>query len=77
MATNETIKINRIKRNGQTSEFIELTHNRKDRIINISKVEEVNDDKNPQGHMESINVPINMMKALFIQIKDEDEDSDL
>ncbi len=74
MATNETITINRIKRNGQTSEFIELTHNRKDTVISISKVEEVNDDKNPQGHMESINVPINMMKALLMQIKEEEND---
>ena len=70
MATNETITISRTKRNGQTSEFVELTHNKSDNTISISKVEEVNDDKNPQGHMETINVPVNMVEALLIQIKD-------
>ena len=70
MGNNETITISRTKRNGQTSEFVELTHNRNDRTINVSKVEEVNDDKNPQGHMESINVPVDMVEALLMQIRD-------
>ena len=71
MATNEQITISRMIKNGQTSEFVELTHNRNDKTINISKIEEVNDDKNPQGHMESIKIPIKMVKALLMQIKDQ------
>ena len=70
MGNKETITISRIKRNGQTSEFVELTHNKNDKTINVSKVEEVNDDKNPQGHMESIRVPVDMVEALLMQIKE-------
>lgn len=70
MGNNERISISKQTINGQTSEFLELTHNKDDRTINVSKVEEVNDDKNPQGHMESITVPVDMMQALLMQIKD-------
>tara|TARA_B100000131_G_scaffold237666_1_gene229801 strand:+ start:4285 stop:4503 length:219 start_codon:yes stop_codon:yes gene_type:complete len=70
MGNNERISISKQTVNGQTSEFLELTHNKHDNIISISKVEEVNDDKNPQGHMESINVPVDMVEALLMQIKD-------
>tara|TARA_B100001250_G_C19800602_1_gene790870 strand:+ start:1591 stop:1809 length:219 start_codon:yes stop_codon:yes gene_type:complete len=70
MGNNEKISISKQTTNGHTSEFIELTHNKDDSTISISKVEEVNDDKNPQGHMENINVPVNMVKALLMQIKE-------
>tara|TARA_B100000131_G_C18033597_1_gene579469 strand:- start:467 stop:685 length:219 start_codon:yes stop_codon:yes gene_type:complete len=70
MLNNQKISISKQTVNGQTSEFLELTHNKDDKTINISKVEEVNDDKNPQGHMESINVPVDMVEALLMQIKE-------
>ena len=74
MGNDERISISKQTTNGQTSQFIELTHNKADSTISISKIEEVNDDKNPQGHMENINVPVNMVKALMLQIKENTND---
>ena len=74
MGNNERISISKQTTNGQTSQFIELTHNKDDHTINVSKVEEVNDDKNPQGHMESISIPVSMVKALMLQIKENTND---
>ena len=68
MATNEEIIISRNKRNGQTSEFIELKHVKHDATVEVSKIEEVNDDTSPQGNMESIRIPLDMVEALMMQI---------